>query len=111
MAPTPPPSNLLNVPRAAAPPPPFPTPSAGDKPGLCGLTGDQWHVVMILAILFSIIFAVVIVVSWLTSKEIGFLWLRVQQRAEIARMELRGKLVDNVLSEDDLRIIHIRGQH
>ncbi len=50
MAPTPPLSNLLNVPRAAAPPPPFPTPSAGDKLGLCGLTGDQWHVVMILAI-------------------------------------------------------------
>lgn len=33
-----------------------------------------------------IIFAVVIVVSWLTSKDIGFLWLRVLQRAEMARM-------------------------
>ena len=43
--PHPPPSQ---GPRSSLPPPPPPLP--GDKAGLCGLTGDQWHMVMIFLI-------------------------------------------------------------
>ncbi|KAI0299533.1 hypothetical protein BC826DRAFT_966974 [Russula brevipes] len=119
------------------PPPPQPspqpavsqpsvTPVLGNKVGLCGLTANQWHMVLIFGVPPLLIVALVaIVVSWITSKDIFMLWLGVQQRVETARMgaylsgniycaptsrpvandlkELRERLLRGLLSEADIR--------
>ena len=109
MPPPPPPG----FPPPTSPPPGFPPPPLpGDKPGLCGLTGNQWHMVMIFSIpckcaitlphvslpfilkngirfavlAVFIILLIVLVISWLNSSEITFIWLRAQERAKTARM-------------------------
>jgi len=108
MTPLPP---FADVPRATPPPPPpsFPptgfSPPAlpGDKPGLCGLTGDQWHMVMIFGIPLLIALFIVLIISWLNSYDICSMWLRAQERAKMARMGLRERLFGHLLSENDIR--------
>jgi hypothetical protein len=108
-------SPFTDVPRTTPPPSPPPSfsphPLPGDTPGLCGLTGDQWHMVMILSIpcewaffsadrfhaynksnvrlpVLAVSFALLIalVISWFNDSEISFLWLRMQERAKMTRM-------------------------
>ncbi|KAH9960190.1 hypothetical protein BC827DRAFT_1155967 [Russula dissimulans] len=85
--------------------PPFPPPLPGDKPGLCGLTGDQWHVLLIFLVLILLVLPIALIVSWHKSKDPCFLWLEAQQRAEMARTGLREKLLKPLLTENDIRLI------
>ncbi|KAH9983709.1 hypothetical protein BJV74DRAFT_797305 [Russula compacta] len=96
--PSPPP-----LPSGSPPPSPPPPPLSGNAPGLCGLTRDQWHVVLIILPFILLSLIVPIIVSWLRSEDIGFLWLRVQRRAETTRAGLREKLFGHLLTENDLR--------
>lgn len=50
MAPPPTPSNVAQSLTTPATPPPSSTPSPGEELGLCGLTGAQWHLVLILGV-------------------------------------------------------------
>ncbi|KAF8470903.1 hypothetical protein DFH94DRAFT_769957 [Russula ochroleuca] len=59
--------------------------------------------VMIFSIPLSIALLIALVISWLNDSEISFLWLRVQERAKMTRMELRERLFGHLLSEDDVR--------
>ncbi|KAH9990292.1 hypothetical protein BJV77DRAFT_1069026 [Russula vinacea] len=122
-------SPFTDVPRTTPPPSPPPSfsphPLPGDTPGLCGLTGDQWHMVMVLSIPCDIVaLLIALVISWFNDSEISFLWLRMQERAKMTRMgashvfpshashdpdelfftqELREMLFGHLLSEDDVR--------
>ena len=111
------PSLNANVLRHSPPPssPPIPgTPPSpfmhGDESGLCGLTNNQWHLVLIFSIprewainpfppILSILkrkrcacsavlvtLLIALVISWLKGSEISFLWLRVQDRVKLTRM-------------------------
>lgn len=129
MPPLPPPPP--GFPPPTSPPPGFPPPPPpGDKPGLCGLTGNQWHMVMIFSIpckcaitlphpslpfilkngtsfaVFAvlIILLIVLVISWLNSSEITFIWLRAQERAKTARMGTFPFLFHMLYDSDELSI-------
>ena len=104
------PSSSANVPRHLPSPPPSPLP--GDEQGLCGLTGDQWHMVMKFSIprewaihyippILSILMrysvsracstvllpvAIALLISLYKEAEISFLWLGVQDRFNTIRM-------------------------
>jgi hypothetical protein len=109
----PPPSSGPPPPPPSFPGAPPPPPVSGEAPGLCGLTNNQWHLVLILciprewaihpfrrsfpyslerdlisyaysAVLFALLIAIVI--SWFNGSEISLLWLRVQDRAKLTRM-------------------------
>ncbi|KAH9961445.1 hypothetical protein BGW80DRAFT_1463798 [Lactifluus volemus] len=94
--PPPPPSSLLDK------PPPFPSHPPG-KPGLCGLTSDQWHIVLILLLILLFAFLIGFVVASVQSERISQLWLRVQGQAEVTRMALHEQLFKRLLSENDIR--------
>ncbi|KAI0272887.1 hypothetical protein BGY98DRAFT_936581 [Russula aff. rugulosa BPL654] len=89
-------------------PPPFPgdsspSPIPGGEPGLCGLTNDQWHMVLIFSIPLLLALGIAFVISWFNGSEISFLWLRVQDCVKSTRMGLRERLFGHLLSEDDIR--------
>ena len=89
-----------------------PPPMSGGEPGLCGLTNNQWHMVLIFSIprgqliLYSLSFPyslksdlvscacstvliallIALLISWFNGSEISFLWLRVQDCADLTRM-------------------------
>jgi hypothetical protein len=97
------------------PPPPFPADRPPplfpiDKPGLCGLTGHEWRLVLkisvplsgrpfifafpfhahikgdpvsVLAVLIPLL--ILVVISWLNSVDISDMWLQAQQHAETTR--------------------------
>jgi hypothetical protein len=113
MAPPPPLTGLPQATPALHPPPipggRLPPPFLGNKPGLCGLTSDEWHLVMKICIpggqlpfsadrsmliksvaaLFIVIIAIIIL--RLNSYKIEDLWFWVQEHAKMTRM---GKLPD-----------------
>ena len=89
------------------------TPVPGEEGGFCGLTGDQWHLVLLFIVLpcefdlegFPRIFSasahafrppptlsvvllallVVLTISWVKQEDIALLWFGAQERAEMTR--------------------------
>ncbi|KAI9509981.1 hypothetical protein F5148DRAFT_1282380 [Russula earlei] len=84
-------------------------PLSGDRPGLCGLTGDQWRVLLIFVVLLLLILPVMIIVSWQQSKDCSVLWLQLQESVEMARMDWREKLLRHLLrlTDNDIRLINL----
>src|SRR5712672_2453776 len=105
-------SQLSDLPLLPPHPSPFPPPLPNDKPGLCGLTGHQWHILLIFIFLRESVFTfpnpgglgavltshlralrstvllalpVALIFSWYKSKDPCLLWLEAQQRAEVVR--------------------------
>jgi len=104
MAPLSHPSDLP-LPPHHPPFPPFPPPLPGDKPELGGITGDQWHALLIVLVLVLLALPVALTFSWYKSTDPCFLWLEAQQRAKVARMAWREKLLGQLLTADDIRLI------
>lgn len=97
-----------NIPRHLPPsPPPFsggpPPLPLSEKPGPCGLTSHQWHMVLTFVLLLLFALSIALVISRLNDSEISLIWLEVQDRAKLTRMGLRERLFGHLLSEDDIR--------
>jgi len=104
MAPIPLPSSAPQTPPSSLPH--LATPIPGEEGGFCGLTGDQWHLVLLLVVLpLLLALLVVIIISWVKQEDIALLWSGAQERVEMTRTELREKLFGHLLSESDVLLI------